>query len=248
MRINSPVKFNSVHWIGCRWKYLLTTLLIQSTAFHVKAKVNIKKTKMSSKKGAKRSVGEENAEITDGNTSQKRRRIDDKNETKENQTPNTSSKKEETSRKFNESVTEEQRAKHLNGSLYEDAQMLANYCNRSNVAEKDFIMVAELEQRNKNRYAKIETIRHENERILREQNEAFIRNQVVAAIREEIRTIVREEMAEVTRRGIDGPVQETLKKVVRDEVREANQLNETLQFIQLVLFIVIFLFICLKTH
>lgn len=195
---------------------------------------------MSSKKSAKRSVGDENSE----NTSQKRRRIDDNNDQKDNQSPNISCKKEaaSTSRKSNESVTEEQRANHLNGSLYEDAQMLANYCNRSNVAEKDFVMAAELELRGQNRHQKIETIRQENERILREHNEEFIRNQVVAAIREEFRAIIREEMLKCTRRGIDGVAKNQIKQIVRDEVRTLNELNETFQFIQFGLFVLVFLF------
>lgn len=204
---------------------------------------------MSSKKGGKRSVGDENSENPE-NTSQKRRRIDDKNEKKENQTPNIVSKKEETSisRKFNESVTEEQRAKHLNGSIYEDAQMLANHCNRSNVAEKDFVMVSELEARSRHRQEKIEKVCKENEHALRKQNEEFIQNHVVAAIREEIRIVIRHEMEEATRRGIEAAMKKEIKGIVREEVRDAQQLNVTLQFIQLVLFIIIFLFICLKTH
>lgn len=195
---------------------------------------------MSSKKSAKRSVGDENPE----NTSRKLRRIDDKNDQKENQSPNIPCKKEEasTSRKFNESVTEEQRAQHLNGSLYEDAQMLANHCNRSNVAEKDFIMVAELELRSQNRHQKIDTIRQENERILREHNEEFIRNEVVAAIREEFRAIVGEEMLKCTRREINGAAKNQIKQIVRDEVRTLNELNETIQLIQFGLFVLVFLF------
>lgn len=195
---------------------------------------------MSSKKGAKRSVGDENSE----NTSQKRRRIDDKNEKKENQSPNISCKKE----KVNESVTEEQHVKHLSGSQYEDAQMLANHCNRSNVAEKDFVMVLELEQRSQSRHEKIVTICKENERILREQNETFIRNQVVTVIREEIRTRIREEMLECTRHGINEAARNQIKEIAREEVRESNHLNETLQCIQLVLFVIVLLFICLKPH